>query len=167
MGNTVPGSGGVTRCPAFSAHDVQACATTITIPTLPELYERPRPYHPTSNGGPPIEGRKAGRPSVSTDDLRDAIVDRLADGAPMRAICMTSGFPSAMTVRRWRKADPAFDRVCELASEEGRIHIVQTVSALREEVIKQYPPKVARKWWLQVRQRLLRLNPRFFGHGPR
>lgn len=48
-----------------------------------------------------LEVRRGGRPSIYSDELADAICDRLADGEPIRRICETEGFPSWPTVRSW------------------------------------------------------------------
>jgi hypothetical protein len=162
------GDSSVMRNPAFSTLDARSCANGgITLPDMPPLYAVPGPYHPTSNGGPPLEPRKRGRPSIDTPELRDRIIDLLSDGVPMRAICRAEGMPDRKTVLLWRRADPLFARLVEFAAEEGRIHLVQVVSEQREEVIRTCTPKVARRWWNVRRQQLLRLNPRFFGGGPR
>ena len=42
-----------------------------------------------------------GRPSEFTQEIADAICERLADGESLRSICQDDGMPSRMTVFRW------------------------------------------------------------------
>lgn len=42
-----------------------------------------------------------GRPSEFTQEIADAICERLADGESLRSICKDDGMPSRMTVFRW------------------------------------------------------------------
>jgi hypothetical protein len=45
--------------------------------------------------------RRPGRPSAYSDELADRILERMARGETLRAICNESGMPSASTVRLW------------------------------------------------------------------
>lgn len=42
-----------------------------------------------------------GRPSSFTDEIADAICDRLAEGESLRKICLSEDMPSKATVFRW------------------------------------------------------------------
>jgi hypothetical protein len=57
----------------------------LVIPDLPPLWDTPAPYRSTRNGGPPLEPRSAGRPTIDTPELRDRIFELLCDGMPLRA----------------------------------------------------------------------------------
>lgn len=46
-----------------------------------------------------------GRPSLYTQDIADAICERLADGESLRAICRDEGMPQESTVRLWALED--------------------------------------------------------------
>ena len=127
------------------------------------LWDTPAPYRSTRNGGPPLEPRSAGRPTIDTPELRDRIFELLCDGMPLRAICRVEGMPARRTVYNWKARDPEFDRQLSFAAQEGCIRLVETISEQFERIVQTYPPKVARRWWnLRLRQ-LIRVNPRFFG----
>lgn len=65
-----------------------------------------------------------GRPSIATDELKDAICDRLAEGESLRSICRGDDMPDKSTILRWLEADDAFAtkyaRAREIATE-GRV----------------------------------------------
>lgn len=44
-----------------------------------------------------------------TQALADAILERIADGEPLRQICRDPGMPAWRTVYNWRKANPEFE----------------------------------------------------------
>lgn len=48
---------------------------------------------------------KPGRRSLYTEQLAAEILDRLADGESLRAICRAEGMPSESTVRAWAQDD--------------------------------------------------------------
>jgi hypothetical protein len=48
------------------------------------------------------------RPSLYSQDLADAICERIADGESLRAICADEGMPGRTTVWRWLEASEAF-----------------------------------------------------------
>lgn len=49
-----------------------------------------------------------GRPSDFTQELADAICERLADGESLRRVCEDEAMPAKSTVFRWLAADKAF-----------------------------------------------------------
>ena len=50
-------------------------------PDLLPLWSSPAPIG--HNGGPALQSRASGRPSISTSDLRERICDLLCDGVPL------------------------------------------------------------------------------------
>jgi hypothetical protein len=160
---------GVTGNARFADQFVQACARGFVegLPPFPTLYPAPRPFRSTHNGGPPLEGRKPGRPTVDCVVVREHILNHLADGAPLREICRAEGVPDRATIFRWRARDPEFNRMVEVAAEEGRHRLVEVVHEQRLAAIATCTPKQARRWWNIRRKQLIRINPRFFGRGPR
>jgi hypothetical protein len=50
----------------------------------------------------------AGRPTDYSDDIVDAICERLADGESLRSICDAEGMPHKATVFRWLRAHEEF-----------------------------------------------------------
>jgi len=49
-----------------------------------------------------------GRPSIFTQEIADAICDKLADGESLRKICLADDMPGKATVFRWLAADKTF-----------------------------------------------------------
>jgi transposase len=151
----------------------------------------PRPPHPAPplamghNGGPPLDAdvdqrtsgapqdhgppaeirRRPGRPTVATPELVEAILDRLSEGEPLRAICRAAGMPGRGTVYRWRRADPEFDRACEFMQEEGYCHLLRGVVEEVDRLVELRGARAARAWFNRRRQRLVRQAPRRLGGG--
>lgn len=75
-----------------------------------------------------------GRPSLYTDEVAAAILERLADGESLRSICADDDLPNKSTVFRWldahdgfrdqyarareMQADVLFDEILSIADEE-------------------------------------------------
>jgi hypothetical protein len=49
-----------------------------------------------------------GRPSTFTQEIADAICERIADGESLRSICGDDGFPTKSTVFKWLNDFPGF-----------------------------------------------------------
>lgn len=133
----------------------------LEIPDLPPLWTAPAPIG--HNGGPVLEPRPPGRPSISTSELRDRILDLLGEGIPLRVICRTEGVPSRETVYRWRRSDPAFDRMCIFAQEQGYIDMAERVVAEVDQVLERRGVAWARLVFNWRREQLARMNPAYFG----
>ncbi len=52
--------------------------------------------------------KPTGRPSSFTQEIADAICERLSDGESLRSICSAEDMPNKATVFRWLTADEAF-----------------------------------------------------------
>lgn len=55
-----------------------------------------------------IAGMTRGRPSIYTEELADAICERLADGESLRSICRDEAMPAKATVFRWAASNESF-----------------------------------------------------------
>lgn len=130
-------------------------------PDLPPLWSPPAGH----NGGPPLDGatHRSGRPTISTPELREAILDSLADGVPARAICRVPGMPGRTTLQRWRWEDADFDRACRFAQRCGYEFLAEKVLDECERILERSGPEVARWVFNLRRQQLARMAPRFFG----
>ena len=119
------------------------------------------------NGGPPLAlpSRPRGRPSKSTRELREQILDQLAEGKPIRRICTAPGMPSSETIRCWRRADPEFARQFEMAQEFGWQLLAEDLFQRVEEACRQGGVARARLIFNTGRWYLARQAPRFFGGG--
>jgi hypothetical protein len=122
---------------------------------------------PGHNGGPPLvttaPPRHRGRPSKSTPELREKILDQLAEGKPIRRICRSPGMPSSETIRCWRRADPGFARQFERAQEFGWQLLAEDLLQKVEEACRQGNVARARLIFNTGRWYLARQAPRFFG----
>lgn len=58
-----------------------------------------------------------GRPSVFSETIETAILDRLSAGESLLKICETEGFPNRSTVIRWMSSNPGFATKCAHARE--------------------------------------------------
>ena len=131
------------------------------MPDLPPLWSVPAPMG--HNGGPPLAPRPPGRPTISTPEMRDRILELLWDGIPLRVICRTAGMPGRQTIYRWRHADPAFDLSFKSCQTEGYIQLMEQVIEEVERILDKRGPKMARLVFNWRRQQLSRMNPAFFG----
>lgn len=62
----------------------------------------------------------AGRPTDYSPEICDAILDLLADGESLRAVCRLESMPDRETVRRWARTYPEFAANIAHAREEGQ-----------------------------------------------
>lgn len=87
--------------------------------------------------------RRGGRPSVYSDEIADAICDRLAQGDAIREICAEEGFPSWPTVRLWLLKNGGFstryararEMYAEIRNDDMRVKI-QRCPVHRNEIEK-------------------------------
>jgi hypothetical protein len=54
-----------------------------------------------------------------SEDIRARIVERLADGESLSAICSDADMPNRCTIQRWQKDDAEFDAAVTHAREVG------------------------------------------------
>lgn len=121
-----------------------------------------------------------GRPSEFTQEIADAICERIADGESLRSICTDDEMPNKATVFRWlaknpdfsdqyarareTQADTLFDECLDIA-DDGRNDWVErerkdgtTYIALNEEAIARSRLRLdARKWMAG------KLRPKVYG----
>ena len=128
---------------------------------LPPLWQAPTPMG--HNGGPVLDDRPPGRPTISTPELRGRILDLLGNGVPLRVICRTTGMPSRRSIYRWRETDAAFDQACRVMQVEGYRYLAETVFEEVERLLDRRGLVIAR-WVFHYRcQQLARMNPKYFG----
>ena len=120
---------------------------------------------PGHNGGPPLTPppRRRGRPSKSTPDLRERILEGLVEGMPIRRICRAPAMPSSETIRCWRRADPEFARRFAMAQEFGWQSLAEDLFARVEQALRTGSPARARLIFNIGRRILARQAPGFFG----
>ncbi len=76
-----------------------------------------------------IEPNKIGRPSEFSQEVFDAICDRMAQGESVRKICDDAGLPSRSTLFRWLKNDNGRQDQYQIARDAG-------IDRMAEEIIK-------------------------------
>lgn len=74
-----------------------------------------------------------GRPSDYSDELVNQILDRLANGESLRAICAGDDMPNRATVFRWLRSYPEFAALYALAREAQADAYADDVVALADE----------------------------------
>jgi len=61
----------------------------------------------------------AGRPTDYNQEIAEMILDKLADGKPMKVICKEEGMPGYMSVLRWQRRHPEFGDLVARAKVDG------------------------------------------------
>ena len=61
----------------------------------------------------------AGRPTDYNQEIAEMILDKLADGKPMKVICKEEGMPCYMSVVRWQRRHPEFGDLVARAKVDG------------------------------------------------
>ena len=61
----------------------------------------------------------AGRPTDFNDKVAEAIIDKLAEGIPMKVICKADDMPCYMSVLRWQRKFPEFGDLVARAKIDG------------------------------------------------
>jgi hypothetical protein len=75
---------------------------------------------------------KIGRPSDYNEEIASLILDRLADGESLRAICQDEGMPDRASVRRWIIADESFRSQYARARGEQGDHYADEIVAISD-----------------------------------
>jgi hypothetical protein len=85
------------------------------------------------------------------DEARQAILDRLADGESLSAICRDADMPSRETVRLWQKEDEEFALAVTRAREDGfekRANEAVLAAKIAEDAAKGRLAFDAERWYL-------------------
>lgn len=61
----------------------------------------------------------AGRPTDYNQEIAEIILDKLAEGTPMKVICKEEGMPCYMSVLRWQRRHPEFGDLVARAKVDG------------------------------------------------
>lgn len=85
-----------------------------------------------------------GRPSLFTDDLFSAILERVAEGDSLRAICRDDGMPAASTVLRWIAGNADLQRTYALATDVRANLIFDEVLEIADDARGDWVEKVGR-----------------------
>lgn len=106
----------------------------------------------------------AGRPSIYSQELADAICEKLVNGLSLRRVCASDEFPGISTVMRWLReneafreqyalaremqADGLFDEILDIAdSQEGDVYVKDGEEFVNHDAIQRARLRIdARKW---------------------
>lgn len=66
-----------------------------------------------------------GRPSSYSQEIADAICERLADGVSLRTVCLAEDMPAKSTVFKWLREIPGFSDQYAKAKEESADALVE------------------------------------------
>ena len=103
-----------------------------------------------------------GRPSEFTEEIADAICERMIEGESLVDICADEAMPSRKTVYRWMEAHPDFDTRCARA-RDGQAdfmdhEIVREAKAATPETAQVARVRIAAYQW-----RASKLAPKRYG----
>lgn len=123
------------------------------------------------NGGPSLDDdrvknepqRGRGRPTIATPELVEALLDRVAEGLPLRTICRAPSMPNRRSVFDWRKNDPAFSRQFDMARNIGRECLAEEFMHQFQVVLDCQGPRAARRFFWRRRWELARQDHYFGG----
>lgn len=73
-----------------------------------------------------------GRPSSFSEEVADAICERVAEGEPLRQICREEGMPAWRTVYGWLDANPDFSARFARARDMGHDAIAEETLAIAD-----------------------------------
>lgn len=89
-------------------------------------------------------------------EAREVILEGLADGKSLRAVCRADGMPSLSTVMRWLESDPIWREQYACARTAGDDAMAEDIQSIADDdKLKPEDRKVridARKWLLAKRQ---------------
>jgi hypothetical protein len=103
----------------------------------------------------------AGRPTSYNEEIAEVILDKLAEGTPLKKICDEDGMPCYMSVLRWQRKFPEFSDLVARAKIDG-------THALADECLEIADEKTAdpadRRVRIDTRLRLIgKWNSRVYG----
>ena len=103
----------------------------------------------------------AGRPTSYNEEIAETILDKLAEGTPLKKICDEDGMPCYMSVLRWQRKFPEFGDLVARAKIDG-------THALADECLEIADEKTAdpadRRVRIDTRLRLIgKWNSRVYG----
>lgn len=108
--------------------------------------------------------KKRGRPSSFTQDVADAICERIAGGESMRRICSDEGMPDRATVLRWLDADESFAAKYARAREHQGDYLDDEMAEVVDEVRSgALDPQAGRVVLAGMQWRASKLAPKKYG----
>lgn len=81
----------------------------------------------------PKDKQPIGRPAMFSQELADAICDRISEGESLRSICLDANMPTKTSVFRWLNADKDFSDHYARAREEQAETLADELIAIADE----------------------------------
>ena len=115
---------------------------------------------PALNGKRPV-----GRPSLKTEEGRDEILSRIAQGDSLVEVCLTEGMPKYRTVLDWLRNDEDFraDYV-RARDDQGDYHFDEMLQLSRTATAENWP--VVKLQIDTLKYRAAKLRPKVYGDKP-
>jgi len=119
--------------------------------------------------------KKTGRPSDYTDELADAICERIAGGESLRAICADGKMPCKASVMLWLRKEPSFQTSYAQARARQTEHMADEILEIADDSSQdteygENGPKPNSEWIARSRLRvdarlklMALLNPKKYG----
>lgn len=115
---------------------------------------------------PTEQSRPVGRPSSYSEEVADAICERMINGESLVKICLDDKMPSRAAVYRWFDARPDFEARCARAREglaEARVDEIEDLAdATTEANAHSMKVKISTKQWVAMK-----MAPRIYGDRTR
>ena len=115
---------------------------------------------------PAEQSRPVGRPSAYSDEIAEAICERMINGESLVKICRDEKMPSRAAVYRWFDARPDFEARCARAREGLADFLVDEIEDLADQTteknVNSMKVKISTKQW-----RAMKMAPRIYGDRTR
>lgn len=98
----------------------------------------------------------AGRPTLCTPEMTQAICSQLEQGIPLVRICQQEGMPAYWTVRRWIEEKPEFSAISARAKQEGTHHLADECLIIADEPLPDDPEEAK----IEITHRRLKIDTR-------
>jgi hypothetical protein len=106
----------------------------------------------------------AGRPSGYSEEIADAICDRLSEGESLRSICRDVEMPSRASVLRWQDERPEFETKCARARLAQADWLQDDMADIEGDVLRgALDPQAARVVLSSKQWRASKLAPKKYG----
>ena len=110
--------------------------------------------------------RPVGRPSTYSEEIADAICERMINGESLVKICKDENMPSRAAIYRWFDARPDFEARCARAREGMADFLVDEIEELADATteanVQSMKVKISTKQW-----RAMKIAPRIYGDRTR
>jgi hypothetical protein len=105
-----------------------------------------------------------GRPSIYSEELANAICERIANGESLRKICRDEGMPDRATIYRWMDSVEGFATKCARSRLLQGDHVEDEIADVIDDTrYGRLDPQAARVVLSGMQWRASKLNPKKYG----